>query len=89
MKKIVIDDIKKIVFSILEVENITIEAETDLTAIGMDSLEFIRIVELLENKYKCEIADEKLFIPQMNTLKKISEVLQETLDNNSNEMIKN
>lgn len=79
MEKVLNEEIKKIVLEVLKDENLQIDEDTDLTTVGMDSFTFIYIVEKLEEKYKCEIDDEKLFIPQMNTLKKLVTIMNEAI----------
>ena len=79
MEKVRNEEIKKIVLEVLKDENLQIDEDTDLTTVGMDSLTFIYIIEKLEEKYECEIDDEKLFIPRMNTLKKLVATLNETI----------
>lgn len=79
MGKVLDEEIKKIVLEALKDEKLEIDENTDLTTVGMDSFTFIYIVEKLEEKYECEIDDEKLFIPQMNTLKKLVTIMNETV----------
>ena len=47
----------------------------DLREHGMDSIKFITLIVALEAEYRCEIPDEKLLIPELNTVRKIIDVL--------------
>ena len=51
------------------------EYDKNLQELGMNSLEFIQIIVLLEEKLSIEIPDEYLLITQMNTIRKIYNVL--------------
>lgn len=74
------DIIKKKVFDVINsnLEKVTIKQEhidSDLTILGMDSIVFIRIVVELEEVFEIEIPDEYLFIPEMNTVGKIINII--------------
>lgn len=49
----------------------------NLLELGMDSMEFIKVIVELEDAYKIEFPDEKLILSEMNTVDKIVEVLLE------------
>lgn len=53
-----------------------IQFNDDLTAYGLDSISFIKLVVLLEETFNCEVPDSKLLISEMNTVKKILEVIE-------------
>ena len=52
-----------------------IDFDEDLVGLGMDSMAFVKIVVSLEDEFQCEVPDEKLLIPEMNTINKILNVL--------------
>ena len=61
-------------------ENVSLPTDgfdEDLTARGMDSISFIRVIVALEEAFGCEIPDSKLLIGEMNTVNKIARVLEE------------
>lgn len=68
---------------IIEILNNSIEGldlsedqlDDDLREHGMDSIKFITLIVALEAEYRCEIPDEKLLIPELNTVRKIIDVL--------------
>lgn len=70
---------------IIEIVNDTIEdvkiskdqIDADLTELGLDSIQFIQIIVMLEEAFDCEIPDSKLLITEMNTVQKMIDVLQE------------
>lgn len=49
--------------------------DDDLTALGMDSIQFIKLIVTLEEEFEIEIPDEKLLISEMNTANKIINVV--------------
>lgn len=53
------------------------QLEEDLPELGMDSITFIQIIVGLEEAFDCEIPDDKLLISEMDTVKKMVDVLQE------------
>lgn len=61
-----------------KVENVKVskeQIEDDLIELGIDSINFISMIVAIEEEYECEIPDEKLIISEMNTVKKITDVL--------------
>lgn len=50
--------------------------DENLIDLGMDSITFIQVIVALEEEFECEIPDEKLLITEMDTVKKIMDVLQ-------------
>lgn len=51
------------------------EIEEDLTNYGMDSITFIHIIINLEEEFDIKIPDEYLLLPQLNTLKKMVDII--------------
>ena len=71
----------KVLNANLENTEITFEqTEDDLSALGMDSIVFIRVVVALEEAFDIEIPDEYLLITEMNTLSKMTDVISTVLD---------
>ena len=54
-----------------------VQADSDLTELGMDSISFIQVIVQLEETFGCEIPDSKLLMADMNTLNKILNALRE------------
>ena len=50
-------------------------------SLGIDSIEYVRIIVELEDYYECEFPDEKLFIREINTVEKIVNILGVLLNN--------
>ena len=73
-------DINKIVEILNEnIENLNIKTENlddNLFELGMESVVFIQIIVELEETFDCEIPDSKLLISEMDSLRKILNVLQ-------------
>ena len=76
MKKITVENVIDIINANIKSVEITLDqCDDDLSEMGMDSITFIQIVVLLEDKFGCEIPDSKLLISEMNTINKIYSVL--------------
>lgn len=69
----------EMIFDILgNIENVTVVKDNlnvSLTDMGVDSISFIKLIVALEEKFECEIPDEKLLITEMNTVQKINDIL--------------
>ena len=80
-----------IISNVLEILNANLEGielsseniETDLSQHGMDSITFITIVVSMEEKFDIEVPDEKLLITEMNTIKKMVDVVTLALENSN------
>ena len=81
MREDILDKVLKVLNANLENTEITFEqTEDDLSALGMDSIVFIRVVVALEEAFDIEIPDEKLLLTEMNTLSKMTDVISTVLD---------
>ena len=80
MREDILDKVLKVLNANLENTEITFEqTEDDLSALGMDSIVFIRVVVALEEAFDIEIPDEKLIMTEMDTLNKIINVVKNSL----------
>lgn len=84
MKKITESDVLNIINSSGKLEITADQLDRDLTELGMDSIAFIQIIVSLEETFGCEIPDSKLLFSEMNTICKITSVIQ-SLYNEPNE----
>ncbi len=85
MRKDILDKVLKVLNTNLENTKITFEqTEDDLSALGMDSIAFIRIIVALEEAFDIEIPDEKLLLNEMNTISKMTDVISAVLDHQNN-----
>lgn len=84
MKAITIDGVLNILNSTEKFEITTEQLEENLPDLGMDSITFIQIIVALEERFECEIPDEKLLITEMDTVQKMIDVLQALYDDQSN-----
>ena len=81
MREDILDKVLKVLNANLENTEITFEqTEDDLSALGMDSIVFNRVVVALEEAFDIEIPDEYLLITEMNTLSKMTDVISTVLD---------
>ena len=85
MREDILDKVLKVLNANLENTEITFEqTEDDLSALGTDSVAFIRIIVALEEAFDIEIPDEKLLLTEMNTISKMADVISTVLDNPNN-----
>ena len=70
-------EIREIVMNILELDNMEVDDEQNLVDIGMDSLQFVKMIVELEVKYDIEVEVEDLKIDKFNTIARISEYVSE------------
>lgn len=79
-----LDILKKIIKTIndilLDLELSSEQINVDLTSLGMDSIAFIHIIVALEENFDIEIPDDKLLLTEMNTVKKIYDVVFEEMN---------
>lgn len=80
MKEITIEKVIEILNANIENAAISMDKlDVNLSELGVDSLTFITIIVALEDKFECEIPDNKLVMGEMNTAKKIFLVLKDIL----------
>lgn len=85
MREDILDKVLKVLNANLENTEITFEqTEDDLSALGVDSITFIRIIVALEEAFDIEIPDEKLLLIEMNTISKMTEVISAVLNHQNN-----
>lgn len=77
MKEVTVEDILRVINSLDNIEVSTEQLDEYLPNLGMDSISFIQIVVGLEETFDCEIPDSKLLISEMDTVRKMLDVLQE------------
>ncbi len=76
MNKSILEKIYQIVKFNIESEELTIEQiDTNLSSIGMSSIDFVRIIVGLEEEFDCEIPDSKLLISEMDTISKMYQAI--------------
>ncbi len=85
MNAVTIENVLDVVNSTEKLEVTKEQLDDNLPDLGMDSITFIQIIVALEEKFECEIPDEKLLITEMDTVQKIIDVLQALYDEQCNE----
>ena len=76
MKKDILNKVLEVLSANLEnIELTAAQEDADLSALGMDSMAFIRVIVALEDEFSVEFPDEKLLMTGMNTAAKIADVL--------------
>ena len=77
MKAVSLEKIEEIINEVMEGDLVSIDhMNDDLTELGMDSLHFIQTVIALEETFECEFPDSILLISELNSVRKIYDVLQ-------------
>lgn len=85
MNEVTKEKILEIVNTNIENGAVTVEQyDSELTKLGMDSIQFIRIIVSLEEEFECEVPDSKLLLTEMNTISKMTDVISAVLDNQNN-----
>lgn len=84
MNAVTIEVVLNVLNSTEKLEITTEQLEENLSDLGMDSITFIQIIVALEEKFECEIPDEKLLITEMDTVQKMIDVLQTLYDDQCN-----
>lgn len=90
------DGYKKITDKIIEIINSSVkkieirpdQTNEDLTKIGVDSIEFIKIIVDIEETFDIEIPDDFIVMPMINTVSKISDIVVKSLDNEKRTEVK-
>ena len=77
MKEVTVEGILRVINSLDNIEVSTEQLDESLPNLGIDSISFIQIVVGLEETFDCEIPDSKLLISEMDTVRKMLDVLQE------------
>lgn len=76
MQNITLSDVLSIVNNNLEEIVVTPDQiDEDLAQLGVDSISFIRIVVWLEETFQCEIPETMLLLSEINTVRKMYEVM--------------
>lgn len=72
---------------VLQIINIVLDSpltqehiDSDLSALDIDSITFIRLIIALEEAFEVEIPDEYLLMTQLNTVRKIQQVLSDLIN---------
>lgn len=82
MNEVTKEKILEIVNTNIENGAVTVEQyDPELSKLGMDSIQFIRIIVSLEEEFECEVPDSKLLLTEMNTISKMTDVISAVLDN--------
>ncbi len=77
MKQVTVEEVVSVVNVVMEDVEITISnLDDNLIELGMDSIDFIKIIVSLETKFACEIPESKLSLFELNTINKILEMLR-------------
>ena len=69
------EEIREFIFQLLSGENnrnrIEINDDTDLSILGLTSINLIKVIIFVEDKYDVELDDEYLLVEKLNTVNKI------------------
>ena len=84
MRNVNVEEILRVVNTVLEKPLSQDQAEAKLPTLGIDSIAFIRVIVALEEAFDIEIPDEYLLITEMNTLSKMADVIFTVLSPQNN-----
>lgn len=68
------EELRDFIATQAEIDKETIKLETELTALGVDSLKLLTIISDLEEKFNVSISDKEL--QALNTIKDLLEVIE-------------
>ena len=77
MNRIIVEKVLSIINLAQQISITEEQMDEDLTTLGMDSMAFIQIIVGLEEAFDCEIPDSKLLLSEMNTVRKMIDVILE------------
>lgn len=83
MKKVELDKILDVINKVEDLCVTISQINDNLVDLGMDSIKFVQVVVSLEEVFECEIPDSKLLVTEMDTIKKIYDVLQALYEENN------
>lgn len=79
-----LEEIKEIIFAVAVEKNPDLTKELDydveISEYGINSITFINITVMLEDKYDIEFEDEKLDIENVWTIRKLKEYVEERMN---------
>lgn len=77
MKKATVEKVIEIINATIEKEEISYKnIDKKLSDMEIDSIAFIQIIVALEEEFECIIPDSKLLMSELDTVQKISDVLE-------------
>lgn len=76
IKKIVVEQLK------IDLNKIELMPDTNLQSIGMNSIEFVKLIVEIEGEFDIEYPDDKLLITESGTLEQITATVKSCLNNN-------
>ena len=83
MKKVTVEKVLKVINFSEKFKVSEEQLDEDFAQLGLDSITFVQIIVGLEEEFECEIPDSKLLISEMNTVRKMIDVLQSLYDEQS------
>ena len=84
MRNVNVEEILRVVNTVLEKPLSQDQAEAELPTLGIDSIAFIRTIVALEEEFDIEIPDEYLLLTEMNTISKMTDVISTVFDPQNN-----
>lgn len=86
MNEIIVGKVISVLNEVLECEITKEQMDVNLSKFSMDSIAFIRIVVSLEELFNCEIPDSNLIISEMDTMRKMCDVLTGVIQGMTDEL---
>ena len=83
MKKVTVEKVLEVINFSEKFKVSEEQLDEDFAQLGLDSITFVQIIVGLEEEFECEIPDSKLLISEMNTVRKMIDVLQSLYDEQS------
>lgn len=81
MRKDLEQEIREVVKTVIMNKELKIEAERHLfSELGMDSLSFMKVITILEDKYDIEFSEQELFVDKNWTVSNLYRLVENHLD---------
>lgn len=70
----------EVIYEVLKPEKVEIDADTDLSEIGLTSISLINVIVELEDRLDFEFNDDDLLLENLNTVRKIEECIENSIN---------
>lgn len=70
----------EVIYEVLKLEKVEIDADTDLSEIGLTSISLINVIVELEDRLDFEFNDDDLLLENLNTVRKIEECVENSIN---------
>ncbi len=78
------DDVRRLLCDVLQIDSVDhVKPDEDLQSVGLDSLNFIKLVIAIEDRFEVEIPEEKLGLQFIRNIHDICGLIETLTDNSA------